>query len=316
MNGVDPLQLRSKWHGTCLVFSVHDAKELSTCTYSQTLERIQYTGAQSFSAVLHYSINQKDGETLKILTNEVFEKTLSLFSDKSYSLEYKEVKLPFCEILAAEAIELCIMLSAEIRVRCFVLYDFDFCLSRVILLRESREIDSLGAEVDRRLAMEEYCGFWVGEGSRIKLASPDHERVDVHSTVRILCDGESVIRKTTCVWNPENETNISKDRREASDFKSRRWLQLRDNSQETVTCYGTLVNEAMATFSVDLEQNVLLLLPFDCFIQAPSFLHADNAFHFEFGCKIHDEWRKRQSRLYSRRGFPLSGMSVVESLSD
>ncbi|GJQ09175.1 hypothetical protein GpartN1_g966.t1 [Galdieria partita] len=316
MKREDPLQLESVWHGICLQFSTLNAKELSNSLYEQTLDKIEDTGPHSFSAVLQFSINQDETETLETLRTEVFKKTLTLFTGQSYSVEYKEVKLPFCDIVAAEATEFCLVISEQARIRCFVLYDFDFRLSRIILLRECREeAIKLRTDKERRLAIEEYCGHWTGQGVWRKLTKPDHEEVAIHSDVRILWDGETAIRKSICIRNLSSEESATQDNRDSSDFKSERWLYLRDNSQNAVTSYGSLVNEFMVTFSVDLEQNVLFLLPFDCFVQAPNFLHADHAFHFEFGCMIKSGCRKRLSRIYSRRGFPVSGMLALEQLS-
>ncbi|GJD08122.1 hypothetical protein Gasu2_24300 [Galdieria sulphuraria] len=146
MKGDDPLQLKGVWHGTCLEFSTVDAKELSNSLYEQTLDKIQDTGPQSFSAVLEFSIDQGERKTLETFRNEIFQRTLALFTDQSYSLEYKEVKLPFCDIIAADVTEFCLVISEQTRIRCFVLYDFDFRLSRIILLRESREATKLRAD--------------------------------------------------------------------------------------------------------------------------------------------------------------------------
>lgn len=318
MKREDPLQLRSVWYGTGLQLSVADAKEISNFRYQQTLEKVEDTGPHSFSAVLEFSVQQDNNETLKTFRNEVLQKTLSVFTDYSYSLEYKEVKLPFSDVVASEVAEFCLVVSEHTRIRCFVLYGFDYHLSHIFLLQESRDSIGLQDSTDKRLALEEYFGSWTGQGVRIQLTRPEHEQVTVQSTVRILWDGEKAIRKTLCLRNPQSgeEMISSQEKREASDFKSQRWLYLRDNSKDTVTSYGNLVNEWMATFSTEMEQNVLLLLPFECFIQAPSYLHADHPYHFEFGCKLSSGRRKRQSRLYSRRGIPSSGMLFVEHLSD
>eukprot|EP00871_Galdieria_phlegrea_P005573 jgi/Galph1/6016/GphlegSOOS_G4682.1 len=312
----DLLQDSISWSGTCFEFSVKDGQQLKQIKYKQSLQKVQATGNQSFLVDVAFDISSEEKQSRNVFRKEVFTGSLALFSDFSYSVDYKEVKFPFDVTAAGEVVELCIVVTEDTRLRCFVLYDFDYKLFGVFLLKENHsEVDKdiLSSE---RLPLEKYCGQWVGRGSQITFSTGRNKHTPIQSSIRILWDGDCSVRKTMSIHSvPDSYHEKNDDDMNSQDrvnFRSQRWLDLRSNVSNTVTSYGSVVNSHMVSFSVRMEQNVLIFLPFSCFIQMPCYLHANDAFHFEFGCMIHEGVRKRLSRLYSKRGFPVSTTSILE----